>query len=151
MKRSSIIAFILILGLWSGCNVEKATNETSIRREIIAVMNAQVEGWNAFDIDKYMGGYLKSDSLRFASGGNIQRGWHQTLERYKRTYPDPQAMGKLTFSDLDITVISDDAAIVFGRYALEREADQPTGLFTLLFRMTDKGWRIVHDHTSTAN
>ena len=43
-------------------------------------------------------------------------------------------MGHLTFSALDVTVISTDAVLVFGRYTLKREKDEPTGLFTLLFR-----------------
>ena len=38
----------------------------------------------------------------------------------------------------------------FGRWRLERAQDAPSGLFTLLFRRTSAGWRIVHDHTSAA-
>jgi ketosteroid isomerase-like protein len=97
-----------------------------------------------------MFGYLKSDSLRFASGGNVSYGWQTTLERYAKGYPDKEAMGKLTFSKIDIKIISEDAALVFGKWELERESDSPWGLFTLLFKYTETGWRIVHDHTSSA-
>jgi ketosteroid isomerase-like protein len=37
-----------------------------------------------------------------------------------------------------------------GRFQLAREGDEPRGRFTLIFRRTVAGWRIVHDHTSSA-
>ena len=57
-------------------------------------------------------------------------------------------MGSLTFSDLEITVVSKDAAVVLGSWSLKREKDNPGGKFTLIFRKFKEGWRIVHDHTS---
>ena len=107
--------------------------------------------WNQGNIDEYMEGYYQSDSLRFASGGTITFGWQFVRDRYHRRYGSAALMGKLTFSELDATVISNDAAILFGRWELERENDRPGGLFTLLFRNTEQGWRIVHDHTSAAS
>ncbi len=60
-------------------------------------------------------------------------------------------MGTLTFSDLDVTVLSPDAAMVLGRWHLQRAKDEPHGRFTLIFRRMKQGWRIVHDHTSSAS
>jgi ketosteroid isomerase-like protein len=60
-------------------------------------------------------------------------------------------MGVLTFSDLEVNVLAEDAAVVFGKWELERRGEDPWGLFTLLFKKTDDGWRIVHDHTSSAD
>lgn len=119
-------------------------------REILDVMAGQVRAWNDGDIEGYMGGYLHSDSLRFASGGTVTRGWEATLERYAKRYTSRKKMGVLTFSDLDVTLLSKDAAVVFGKWKLEREDDEPWGLFTVLFRRTGDGWRIVHDHSSSA-
>lgn len=133
-----------------GCTKQSPPDEALIEEAILNILNDQVRAWNEFNIERFMEGYLKSDALRFASGGSVQYGWQTTLERYKNRYPEPEAMGKLTFSQLSITIISDDAAVVFGRYTLERKSDKPTGLFTLLFRKTETGWKIVHDHTSSA-
>ena len=127
-----------------------AADTTDTKGAIEAVLDEQVQGWNEGDIEKYMIGYDRSDSLRFASGGNVYYGWQATLERYKTRYPDKAAMGILSFSDLDIAVVSEDAALVFGQWKLKREEDEPWGLFTLFFRKTSSGWRIVHDHTSSA-
>ena len=129
----------------------QAADEQSIKTAIRGVLDQQVKDWNDGSIEKFMRGYAKSDSTRFASGGEIRLGWQTVFDRYKKTYGDKAAMGKLTFSDLDITVFSDNAALAFGRWKLEREKDEPSGLFTLVFRKTKDGWRIVHDHTSAAS
>jgi ketosteroid isomerase-like protein len=118
---------------------------------ICDVLSAQQDAWNTGDIPGFMAGYLNSEDLRFASGGSVTTGWAQTLARYQARYDTPDAMGWLAFTDLDVTQLSDDAAYVFGRWTLYREADEPTGLFTLIVRKGEEGWRVVHDHTSAAD
>jgi ketosteroid isomerase-like protein len=59
-------------------------------------------------------------------------------------------MGTLTFSDLEIMLLSPDSAVASGRWRLKRANDQPHGRFTLIFKRLPEGWRIVHDHTSAA-
>jgi ketosteroid isomerase-like protein len=51
---------------------------------------------------------------------------------------------------LEITPLGKDAAVVAGRWHLQRAKDEPHGRFTLVFRKTKEGWKIVHDHTSSA-
>ena len=121
--------------------------KTKITDEIRAVMNKQASDWNRGDIPAFMEGYWKSDQLTFVST-RVTKGWQPTLENYKKSYPDKAAMGVLTFSDLEITVISKDAAVVLGSWSLQREKDKPGGKFTLIFRKFKEGWRIIHDHTS---
>ena len=117
---------------------------------IRAVLETQVAAWNRGDIETYMDGYARSTDTVFVSGDRVTRGWQTVLERYKKSYDSRDKMGVLTFSDLEITVLSKDAAIVLGRWHLQRSKDEPHGRFTLLFRKTDAGWKIVHDHTSSA-
>ncbi len=118
---------------------------------ISALLNAQVEAWNQGDIHAFMEGYWKSDSLRFASGGTVRRGWQETLDRYLASYPDRAAMGQLAFEDLEMKRLSPEWATVFGRFRLKREAplSDLTGLFTLHFEKRDGVWIIVSDHTSS--
>jgi ketosteroid isomerase-like protein len=118
---------------------------------ICAVLSDQQTAWNEGDIPGFMAGYWQSETLRFASGGSVTTGWSATLERYEAHYDTPEAMGWLAFTDLDVTQLSEDAAYVFGRWTLYRESDEPTGLFTLILRKTEQGWRVVHDHTSAAD
>lgn len=119
-------------------------------KAIRAVLDAQRDAWNRGDIQGYMEGYARSDDTVFVSGDNVTHGWQTVLERYQKGYNTPEKMGRLTFSDLEVSVLSNDAAVVLGRWELERTTDKPHGRFTLIFRKTKQGWRIVHDHTSSA-
>ncbi|MEZ4702646.1 MAG: DUF4440 domain-containing protein [Rhodothermales bacterium] len=127
-----------------------AADPAADRAAILRVLDEQVTAWNAGDIPRFMDGYWKSDSLRFASGGAVQQGWQQTLDRYRRSYPDRQTMGTLAFTLEDVRVLSPEWATVFGRFHLTRDASvgDARGLFTLMFRKFPEGWRIVSDHTS---
>ena len=78
----------------------------------------------------------------------VERGWQAVRDRYRRRYPDRAAMGHLTFSNLEITVLAPRAALVFGRWRLQRAKDHPGGVFTLVFRKFPEGWKIINDHTS---
>lgn len=115
-----------------------------------AVLDAQREAWNRSDIEGYMDGYARSADITFVSGDNITRGWQTVRDRYKKNYDSREKMGTLTFSDLETNVLSNGAAVTIGRWHLQRASDQPHGRFTLVFRRTKQGWRIVHDHTSSA-
>lgn len=147
--------FILFLLLFTatGCASTRTAADPAARAAIRAVLDGQVAAWNRGDVPGFMEGYWRSDSLRFASGGTIRRGWQATLDGYRRGYPDRAAMGTLAFADLDVAVLAPDAAQVFGRWALTRDAAHPpaSGLFTLTFRRFAEGWRIVADHTSSAS
>lgn len=122
--------------------------KTKIAADIRKVMETQAEAWNRGDIDGFMTGYWRSEKLTFVSGVDVTRGWQQTLDRYKKGYDSRAKMGVLTFSDLDVTVLSKDSAVVLGNWSLAREKDNPHGKFTLTFRKFKEGWRIILDHTS---
>jgi ketosteroid isomerase-like protein len=120
----------------------------AIEQSILEVMTNQAAAWNAGNLEGFMLGYWNSDQLVFVSGDKITRGWQATLNNYKKSYDSRAKMGTLTFTDLDVTVFSKDAASVLGSWSLAREKDNPKGKFTLLFRKVKGNWRIVHDHTS---
>src|SRR6266849_8544409 len=123
----------------------------SPQSEINAVLNAQQEAWNRGDIDAFMNGYWRSEETVFVSGDDVARGRQKVLDRYKTKYSDRAKMGTLMFSNLEITPLSDDSAVVLGSWKLNRANDQPHGRFTLIFRRFPDGWKIVHDHTSAAS
>lgn len=127
---------------------QTAERDGKIGAEIRRVMSEQTAAWNRGDIEGFMRGYWNSPELKFVSGANVTRGWQPTLDRYKKSYDSRAKMGALEFSDLEITVLSKDAAVVLGNWKLQRERDAPGGKFTLIFRKFKTGWRIVHDHTS---
>ena len=126
-------------------------NPENVIAAIQSVLHAQQDAWNRGDIDEFMNGYAKSESTVFVSDDEVRRGWETVRDRYRQKYSDRTKMGTLGFSDIEVTVLSPDAAVVFGRWALERAGDKPHGHFTLIFKHLPEGWRIVHDHTSAAS
>jgi len=118
--------------------------------EIKPVLHAQQDAWNRGDIDGFMNGYARAPSTVFVSEDEVRRGWETVRERYRQKYSDRAKMGTLTFSDIEITMLSPEAALVLGRWRLKRANDEPHGRFTLIFKRLPEGWRIVHDHTSAA-
>jgi beta-aspartyl-peptidase (threonine type) len=99
-----------------------------------------------------MDGYWHSPDLTFFSGGNESKGWNAALQRYQQRYQSKgKEMGKLDFQDLNIDVLGRQAAFVRGSWHLTMpDGKQPHGLFTLVFKKMPGGWKIVHDHTSSA-
>ena len=118
--------------------------------EIQSVFTAQQDAWNRGDIDAFMNGYAQSASTVFVSGDEVTRGWDTVRERYRKKYSDRTKMGTLTFSEIEVTPLSADSAVVLGRWRLQRANDHPHGRFTLVFKRLPEGWRIILDHTSAA-
>jgi ketosteroid isomerase-like protein len=153
MKHKQLCSFVLtVIGpLLCGATLAQAqTDNDKIGVDIRRILDAQVAAWNRGDVDAFMNGYARSATTVFVSGDTVTRGWQMVRDRYKAKYSDGAKMGALTFSEVEITPVSVDAAVVLGRWELKRENDQPHGRFTLIFRRTPDGWRIVHDHTSSA-
>ena len=140
---------LLVALLAVSVSAQSSKKSKKIETAVKKVMNEQVEAWNRGDIEAFMEGYWKSDEMRFVSGNNVSKGWQAALDNYKRTYPNRETMGTLSFSELEFTALSKKSALLQGRFTLVRKADKPTGLFTLIFRKIDGLWKVVHDHTST--
>ncbi|HEY3739565.1 MAG TPA: DUF4440 domain-containing protein [Bryobacteraceae bacterium] len=116
--------------------------------DIRKVLGTQQELWNAGDVRGFTAYY--TEDTKFVST-QVMRGQQQVLERYLHRYPNRDAMGKLGFSDLEITKLGDDYASVIGRWKLDRSekaGGDVGGYFTLLFKRTKQGWKIILDHTS---
>ena len=143
-----VTLLFLSLALLTSVAAQSDKQRSAIARDITAVLNTQADAWNRGDIEGFMRGYWKSEKLVFASGDSVTHGWQSTLERYKKRYDSREKMGTLKFSNLEINVISKDAAVVLGSWSLTRTSDNPKGKFTLIFRKFKEGWQIVHDHTS---
>src|SRR5437764_152451 len=153
-KSFFVIALLLtLIGAFTATLGTLAQSKSKANRpnNIRAVLDAQAAAWNRGDIESYMNGYDRSPKTEFVGADSITRGWQDVLDRYKKRYDTREKMGTLAFSDLEITMLSSDAALVLGRWRLKRANDEPHGTFTLLFRKRKAGWRIVHDHSSSAS
>jgi len=146
-RLTLFIIFDILLAALVCAEPEQPPNSVA---EIQSVITAQQDAWNRGDIDAFMNGYARLASTVFVSEDEVRRGWETVRDRYHLTHSDRAKMGMLSFSEIEVTMLSLDAAVVLGRWKLKRENDEPHGRFTLIFKRLPEGWRIVHDHTSAA-
>ena len=143
LKLNLCTAFILFFYGFGQAQI-KSENQLQIE----TVLKNQVLAWNEGDIEKYMQGYWKSDSLVFIGKKGLTKGWKPTLENYIISYPDKKAMGQLSFELLKEEALGIDHFLVIGKWTLNREKDILTGHFSLIWRKIEGQWFIVADHSS---
>ncbi len=125
---------------------------TASRQElnIIEALIAQENAWNKGDLTAFTDTFKDSpDTLVITH--QVSRGFAGLLDEYKHDYPNKAAMGTLAYSDLEAHPLDENFAVVVGKYHLERSKKDggiAEGLFSLVLENTDKGWKIIVDHTT---
>ena len=140
MKRIIFIGVLLV----NFKSIAQSTDELSVRR----VLNEQTAAWNSGNVDAFMKGYWESDSLMFVGKSGVTYGWKNTLNNYKKNYPDTTAMGKLDFTIIAVKRLSFQYFFIVGKWHLKRSIGDLGGHFTLLFKKIKGNWVIITDHTS---
>lgn len=139
---------LFILLACASCRSTAGGDATS---SIESIVRAQEAAWNRGDVEGFMSaGYVRSADLTFFSGGSVTHGFEPVLARYTKRYKaEGKEMGRLAFTALEVIPLSGECALARGRWDLDFEKEKDVGgLFSLVFKRTRDGWRIVHDHTS---
>ena len=152
MNRTRNLIHLATIGLFlfwgvSGCTPPISTSNRE-KAAIAAVMLEQSDAWNKGDLEAYMEPYWHSDSLVFIGKNGPTYGWEKTLQNYRRGYPTPEAMGKLTFTLLKTDQLRKGVYFVIGKWHLRRSIGDLQGHFSLVFRKIAGKWKIVADHSS---
>ncbi|QAA82637.1 nuclear transport factor 2 family protein [Aequorivita sp. H23M31] len=138
--KKSLLFFFLFIALNA-----ISQNEAEDKEAILAVLISQEKAWNQFDLEGYMQGYWKTDSLKFYGSKGLTNGWQQTLDNYKKGYPSKEYTGTLKFTVDNISQIEENSYSVMGQYHLTRKAGNANGVFMIIFKKIDGEWRIVAD------
>ena len=139
--KTGLLAIGLLLSL---SVIAQRNDETAIKQ----LLHTQTESWNRGDIEGFMQTYWHNDSLMFIGKNGIQWGWQNTLNRYKKAYPDTTAMGQLSFNIITIKPLSPIYYYVVGQWKLQRSIVNLSGHFDLLLRKIEDRWYIISDHSS---
>ncbi|MEW4923785.1 nuclear transport factor 2 family protein [Algibacter sp. 2305UL17-15] len=121
------------------------TSESDDIKAIHKVLKKQRIAWSENDIEKYMEGYWKSDSLAFYGNKGVTYGWENTLDHYLTYYPTAAYTGKLSFKINAITKISTDSYYVLGEFHIKRDIGNADGIFMLVFKKINGQWKIIAD------
>lgn len=125
-------------------SIAQSKNEKAIRR----ILDTQTESWNRGDLENFMNGYWENDSLMFIGKSGITYGYTNTLNNYKKGYPDTTAMGKLSFNIITVKRLSRKYYHVVGKWHLKRSIGDLSGHYTLLFEKVKGNWVVIADHSS---
>lgn len=137
----------LLTGLLLLCSMAVLAQSTD-ERAVKKLLTAQDAAWNRGDLQAFMQGYWQNDSLMFIGKSGVTYGWQNTLDNYKKGYPDTAAMGKLHFDYIEMRQLSKAYFFVVGRWHLVRSAGNLDGAFTLLLKKINGQWVIIRDHSS---
>jgi len=142
--KNIILLLLLICSMCFYISCGFKQRETQVRNTLAE----QQRAWNQGDLDRFMEGYNKGDSLIFIGEKGIRYGYQATLKGYKKTYPEMKAMGNLDFDVLHVLNTGCKTAVVIGKWKLIRDKDMPQGYFTVVFKKIKGKWKIIADHTS---
>ncbi len=137
-----LVATLLMLLTFQ--SIGQSKNEKAIRK----ILDTQTESWNKGDLQNFMIGYWENDSLMFIGKSGITYGYTNTLNNYKKGYPDTTAMGRLAFNIITVKRLSGKYYHVVGKWYLKRSIGDVSGHYTLLFKKINGKWVVIADHSS---
>ncbi len=141
MKKIVLLSFLFIVA-------ENASAQSKDETAIRAILDEQTAAWNRGDIESFMKGYWENDSLMFIGKTGVTYGYINTLNNYKKGYPDTASMGKLIFTLIQVKRLSKEYYHVTGKWFLKRSVGDVGGHYTLVFRKINGRWVIISDHSS---
>ena len=134
MKK--IISICILSLLMISCSTP---SEEADKKDILDLMKMQENAWSNNDLEGFMQGYWKSDSLKFYGSSGLTYGWEKTLANYKKGYPTKNETGTLNFK------INDVSYFVMGEYHLKRTIGDADGVFMIIFKKINGEWKIIAD------
>ena len=125
-----------------------ATSESE-RAAILSLIQQMEDAWNRGDFRGYMAGFKNPDAV-FVTGGRFLDGWQGRLDQYVRDYGGaPERRGRLHFYDMRVELLAPDAAMLVGRYRMDRSGRITHGVNTRLFRKIGGKWLITMNLVSS--
>lgn len=148
MKK--MLCFLLLSLLFTAAMAQGKKKKAPVDEDaaVRTVLQEQTEAWNRGDLESFMQGYWQNDSLMFVGKSGVTYGWQNTLDNYKKGYPDTAAMGKLDFTLIMVKRLSFQYYFVVGKWHLARSIGDLSGHYNLLIKKIKGKWVIVADHSS---
>lgn len=160
MFKSAIFCLVFIVIAMGCTNSNEVAQEprgvttNQWPKEITERMQTQEDAWNQGDLPSFMGGaYWADDSMLFIGKSGMTWGFDATLQNYIKSYPNPEAMGVLTFDNKHWRALGSDHGMLVGQWLLTRSdsLESLTGSYSLIWERIAGEWLIIADHSSWTN
>jgi len=133
-------------------SVDGGTPQHDDIKSINDTLARMLDRWNAHDLDGYLSVYWNSPELLVIIQEEQYQGWQSLKAAYKSGYSDPNAMGFLEPSRIQIKLIRPDLATAVTWWTVSYTASKVrvVGNTTTTFQKFSDGWKIVMEHSSIA-
>ena len=123
-------------------------------RAVRATFETLLNGIRKSDVEMVMSVYWNSPQLViFNNNGTVTRSWEQVRSNRMSSYPEAKSV-QLEVRDVRVQMLGRDGAVVSCLWNQSQEfrgtPESATGRLTVIFRLINNGWKIVHTHTSPA-
>jgi ketosteroid isomerase-like protein len=129
-----------------------ATGATPAERAVRATFDTLLNGIRKSDVEMVMSVYWNSPQLViFNNNGTVTRSWEQVRSNRASSYPDVKNV-QLDVRDVRVQMLGAGGAVVTCLWTQAQEfrgtPESASGRLTVVFRLINNGWKIVHTHTS---
>jgi len=130
------------------------TSNDPATRAVRATFETLLNGIRKSDVEMVMSVYWNSPQLViFNNNGTVTRTWEQVRSNRASSYPDAKNV-QLDVRDVRVQMTGRDGAVVTCLWTQSQEfrgtPESATGRLTVVFRLINNGWKIIHTHTSPA-
>lgn len=121
-----------------------AADEAEIRKRLAE----SAEAFNRGDLAGHLADY--DESVTFMTKDGPRPGVAPIEKAFREAYFKEGAPARsLRFESLAVRPLAEDVALATARWTLAGGGKpEQTGWFTAVWKRTDAGWRVVHDHSS---
>ena len=144
-RRLRTFARLLSLVLAAACASPRPAGDPAA--EIARRIRDSAGAWNRGDLAAFVGDY--DDSATFVTGkglvGKDEMARHYAEKYFHGAKPDQT----LRFEEVRVQPLGEGFALSTGRWAVSGGGKpEQSGWFSLVWKKTPDGWKIVHDHSS---
>jgi ketosteroid isomerase-like protein len=119
------------------------------REQVRCLLERLEADWNRGNMEAYLGAYWNDDALVLSHAAVNHHGWRAVAELYRKTWPDPQAMGRFELHDMVLRPCDGSSVIAVGTFSHRFPELLIQGAVSLVCRhIAGDGWKIVLEHTS---
>ena len=145
MKTYWLPRVILIASVFVSVTAHAQTS-SDVRESALAVFETGADAWNRGDLDGYLATY--AEDARWVSGATVIRGRPQIAAAFRSRFDSADKMGRLEAENLEVEVIGESDAVVFGEWVHMLGERVRRGVFTVHVRRFGDEWLTVSDHAS---
>jgi ketosteroid isomerase-like protein len=138
--RSLMMLCILLAGL--------AAKAQDVAKELTDAMNNSAQEWNKGHLDTFVSLYDASATMMFPTG---PVGMDGIKNLYQKSYFKADGLPKqnLKYTDIKVRMLGKDYALMTGGFTLYgNNLPERSGRYSLVWKHTANGWKILHDHSS---